>query len=132
MSIRILIADDHSKVRSTLKMVLGLWDDFAIVGEASNGQEAVHLSKELQPDVVLMDMDMPGMDGVEATRILQEQNPETRVLILTGTVDFDRIKVALAAGAVDYLLKTTHIDEIGAAIQRAVNSGKDHRNPPDV
>lgn len=115
-SVRVLIVDDHPQVRMSLRLGLDLWDDLIIVGEASNGMQAVELVNELQPDVVLMDLDMPGIDGAETTQILCSQNPRLRVLILTGTVDYDRINVALEAGATDYLFKTARIDEIGEAI----------------
>lgn len=116
VSVRVLIVDDHPQVRMSLRLGLDLWDDLIIVGEASNGMQAVELVNELQPDVVLMDLDMPGIDGAETTQILCSQNPRLRVLILTGTVDYDRINVALEAGATDYLFKTARIDEIGEAI----------------
>ncbi len=120
MSIRILIVDDHIKVRATLKVILGLWKDFTIIGEADSGLKAIDLTKLLQPDVVLMDLDMPNIDGVEATRILCKENPGIRILILTGSVDFERIKSAISAGAKNYILKTVSIDKIGEAIRRTV------------
>lgn len=118
-SVRVLIVDDHARVRTTLKMVLSLWDEFTIVGEASSGKEAVELARTLRPDVILMDLEMPGMDGAEATRILCEEHPDIRILILTGTVEFDRIEGALSAGARDYVLKTAPVDVIGTAIHQA-------------
>ena len=118
-SVHVLIVDDHARVRTTLKMVLSLWDEFTIVGEASSGKEAVELARTLHPDVILMDLEMPGMDGAEATRILCEEHPDIRILILTGTVEFDRIEGALSAGARDYVLKTAPVDVIGTAIHQA-------------
>lgn len=120
MSIRLLIADDHAQVRTTLKMLLGLWKDFTVIGEADSGLKAIELTKSLQPDVVLMDLDMPNMDGVEATRILCKENPGIRILILTGSVDFERINSAVSAGAKSYILKTVSINEIGEAIHQTV------------
>ena len=114
-----MIVDDHQKVRISLRLGLELWDEVVVVGEANSGEEAVQLAPHIQPDVILMDLDMPGMDGAEATRTISQSSPGINVLILTGTVDYDRIKVALAAGAVDYLLKTAHLDEILQAIQGA-------------
>lgn len=118
-SVHVLIVDDHARVRTTLKMVLSLWDEFTIVGEASSGKEAIELARTLHPDVILMDLEMPGMDGAEATRILCEEHPDIRILILTGTVEFDRIEGALSAGARDYVLKTAPVDVIGTAIHQA-------------
>ena len=118
-SVRVLIVDDHARVRTTLKMVLSLWDEFTIVGEASSGKEAIELARTLHPDVILMDLEMPGMDGAEATRILCAEHPDIRILILTGTVEFDRIEGALSAGARDYVLKTAPVDVIGTAIHQA-------------
>lgn len=123
--VRVLIVDDHPKVRLSLRLGLDIWDEVTVVGEAGSGPEALKLAGDLNPDVVLMDLDMPGMDGAETTRVLCEQNPQHRILILTGTVDFSRIKVALAAGAVDYLSKTANLDEITAAVLEAANNHDD-------
>lgn len=115
-SIRVLIVDDHPMVRKGLRIGLEIWDELVVVGEADSGEQAVQLAKELNPHVVLMDLDMPGMDGIEATRIVREQMPGIRVLILTGSVEYDRIASAMAAGAVNYLLKTARIEEIKTAV----------------
>jgi DNA-binding NarL/FixJ family response regulator len=114
--VRVLLVDDHPKVRLSLKMSLEIWGNIEVVGEAESGLEAVRLVPETQPDVVLMDLDMPGMDGAEAAKVICEQNKEVQILILTGTADYDRINNALAAGAADFLLKTAHVEEIWKAV----------------
>ena len=121
--IRILIADDHALLRHGLVMVFALHKDLTIVGEAKNGLEAVELAKSTEPDVVIMDLSMPGMDGVEATRRIHEAVPATKILILTtfGTsVDVAR---ALREGASGALVKDTDDDELVKAI-RSVAAGR--------
>lgn len=121
--IRILIADDHALLRHGLVMVFALHKDLTIVGEAKNGLEAVELAKSTAPDVVIMDLSMPGMDGVEATRRIHEAVPATKILILTtfGTsVDVAR---ALREGASGALVKDTDDDELVKAI-RSVAAGR--------
>lgn len=102
-------------------MSLEIWGDVEVVGEAGSGLEAVRLVPVIQPDVVLMDLDMPDMDGAEAAKVICEQNTEVRILILTGTADYDRINTALAAGATDFLLKTAHVEEIWRAVVGAAH-----------
>jgi DNA-binding NarL/FixJ family response regulator len=103
--IRVLIADDHPVVRTGIVGMIASQDDFEIVGEAENGSEAVALAADLKPDVILMDLRMPGMDGVEAIEILQAEQPDVQVLVLT-TYDSDAdILRAVEAGATGYLLK---------------------------
>jgi DNA-binding NarL/FixJ family response regulator len=114
--VRVLLVDDHPKVRLSLKMSLEIWGDVEVVGEAGSGLEAIRLVSDTQPDVVLMDLDMPGMDGAEAAKVISEQNTGVQILILTGTADYDRINTALAAGAKDFLLKTAHVEEIWKAV----------------
>lgn len=97
-------------------MSLEIWGDVEVVGEAGSGLEAIRLVSDTQPDVVLMDLDMPGMDGAEAAKVISEQNTGVQILILTGTADYDRINTALAAGAKDFLLKTAHVEEIWKAV----------------
>jgi DNA-binding NarL/FixJ family response regulator len=119
MAIRILIADDHSVVRRGLRMFLELDSDLEVIGEASNGSEALHLSRNLQPDVVLMDMLMPVMDGVTATAQIRAELPDTEVIALTSVLDDGTVIGAVKAGAIGYLLKDTQADELCRAIKAA-------------
>jgi DNA-binding NarL/FixJ family response regulator len=117
--IRVLVVDDHAIVRTGIAQVLANTDDLEVVGVAANGREATDRSGDLQPDVVLMDLSMPVMDGVEATRLIRRVSPETHVVVLTSFSDRDRIHAALDAGADGYLLKDaepeTLVDGIRAA-----------------
>jgi len=117
--IRILFADDHEVVRFGLGLLLANCPDLEVVGVAGDGAEAVALAAERRPDVVLMDLAMPGMDGVEATRHILRARPETRVLIFTSFSDRDGILDALDAGAVGYLLKDAEPDELMRGIRGA-------------
>lgn len=119
MTIRIVIADDHSVVRQGLGMFLALDPDLEVVGEAADGAEAVKLARSLRPDVVLMDMLMPVMDGIEATTIIRRELPDTEVIALTSVVEDSAIFGAVRAGAVGYLLKDTRADELSRAIKAA-------------
>jgi NarL family two-component system response regulator LiaR len=119
MPIRILVVDDHSVVRQGLKMFLGLDPDFEIVGEAENGAEAVKMTGELKPDVVLMDMLMPVMDGIEATKAIRGTMPDTEVIALTSVLEDAAVVGAIKAGAIGYLLKDTESDELRRAIKAA-------------
>src|SRR5947209_7236430 len=105
MSIRILITDDHLVVRQGLRMFLGLDHELEVVGEAGDGRQALALAKELRPDVVLMDIMMPVMDGIEATTEIRRELPDTEVLAMTSVVDDSAIIGAIRAGAIGYLLK---------------------------
>ncbi|MGW8766350.1 response regulator [Streptomyces sp. NPDC055815] len=117
MTIRILIADDEALLRMAFCMVLDAQPDMTPVGEAADGAEAVRLTRELRPDVVLMDVRMPGTDGIEATRLLTRVSPRSKVLILT-TFDLDEYAFAgLAAGASGFLLKNTRPEELLTAIR---------------
>ena len=126
--IRVLIADDQRAVREGLAMLVGLIDDIEVVGTAANGVEAVDLAGELRPDVVLMDLRMPEMDGAEATRKIRATLPETQVLVLTTYADDDSLFPALQAGARGYLTKDASAEEIERAI-RAVADGHTHLDP---
>jgi DNA-binding NarL/FixJ family response regulator len=119
MTIRIVIADDHAVVRQGLNMFLSLDPDLEIVGEGVNGQQAVDLVKELSPDVVLMDLLMPVMDGIEATKIIRSQYPDTEVIALTSILENTSITGAIRAGAIGYLLKDSEADELRRAIKAA-------------
>jgi NarL family two-component system response regulator LiaR len=117
--IRVLIVDDHSVVRSGLSAFLLAFEDLEQVGEAANGEEAVRLCAKMKPDVILMDLQMPVMDGVTATRAIREGCPDTQVIALTSFGERERVQAALKAGAVGYLLKDTSAEELVAAIRNA-------------
>ena len=106
--IRVLIVDDHTIVRRGLKAFLAQTDDIQVIGEADNGLEAVRLSKELEPDVILMDLLMPKMDGIEATRQIITRQPHMRVLVMTSFVCDEKIFPAIKAGALGYLLRNRY------------------------
>jgi len=126
--IRVLIADDQRVVRDGLAMLVGLIDGVEIAGAACDGEEAVRLAVAHQPDVILMDLRMPGMDGIAATAQLRDQLPSARVLVLTTYADDDTILPALRAGAHGYLTKDASAEQIEAAI-RAVHAGQTHLDP---
>ena len=117
--VRILIVDDHSVVRQGLRMFLTLDADLEIVGEAASGEDALEVARELQPDVVLMDLLMPGMGGVAATQLIREQMPDVEVIALTSVLADDAVTGAIRAGAIGYLLKNTEADELRRAIKSA-------------
>ena len=117
--IRVLLAEDHAMVRAGLAELLENRDDIEVVGEASNGSEAVDRAVDVEPDVVLMDLSMPEMDGIEATRRIAAALPGTNVVVLTSFSDRERILEALDAGAVGYLLKDLAPDELHRGIQAA-------------
>jgi len=121
--IRVLIADDHSMVRAGLATFIRVKADLDLVGEARNGQDAVHLCEQKQPDVILMDLVMPKMDGVAATRTIRERWPQVQVIALTSFKDKDMVQDALRAGAISYLLKDVSVDELAEAI-RAAHAGR--------
>lgn len=119
MPIRVLIADDHSVVREGLRTFLGLDAEIEIVGEATNGEEAVQLARQLAPDVVLMDLKMPKLDGVSATGIIRRELPDIEVIALTSVLEDALVFGALRAGAIGYLLKDTEAEELRRAIKAA-------------
>jgi NarL family two-component system response regulator LiaR len=121
--IRVLIADDHAVVREGLRTFLLLQDGIEVVGEAADGNEAVAEARRLAPDVVLMDLVMPNLDGVEAMRRIREQRPETRVIVLTSYADDEQLLPAVRAGAAGYLLKSAQPKEVVRAL-RAAHSGE--------
>ncbi len=114
---RVILADDHGVLREALRLLLESLGDIMVVGEATNGREAVDLAERLKPDVVLMDMAMPGLNGVEATRQLRKRTPAVRVLMLTGYAQDEQIVEALRAGASGYLVKSSDVGELQLAIQ---------------
>jgi DNA-binding NarL/FixJ family response regulator len=127
-TIRVLIADDQRVVREGLDTLLGLLDGIAVVGTAANGAEVVALADELRPDVVLMDLRMPGCDGVEATRLLRAHDPNIKVLMLTTFADDRSVIDALRAGARGYLTKDAGAEEIRRALLQ-VTSGRAALDP---
>jgi DNA-binding NarL/FixJ family response regulator len=119
MAIRIVIVDDHSVVRQGLKMFLGLDPELEVIGEAENGAEALKLVREIQPDVVLMDMLMPVMDGIAATQAIRAEMPDVEIIALTSVLEDNAVIGAVKAGAIGYLLKDTQADELRRAIKAA-------------
>jgi two-component system, NarL family, response regulator LiaR len=119
MVIRVLIADDHNVVREGLRMFLGRDPELIVVGEAADGLEAVRLARELRPDVVLMDLLMPAMDGIAATSAIRNDLPETEVIALTSVLESAKVVGAVRAGAIGYLLKDTQAPELRRAIKDA-------------
>jgi DNA-binding NarL/FixJ family response regulator len=126
--IRVIVADDQRVVREGLTMLLGLIDDVEVAGTAADGHEAVALARETRPNVVLMDLRMPELDGAEATRLIRGELPETQVLVLTTYADDDSLFPALQAGARGYLTKDASAEELEHAI-RAVAAGRTHLDP---
>jgi len=124
--IRVLIVDDHAIVRKGIRALLSEADGFEVVGEASNGQEAVQRAEECSPDVILMDLLMPVMDGIEATRQITSRQPGARVLVLTSFAADNKVFPAIKAGASGYLLKDSSPDELVRAIRQV------HRGEPSL
>ncbi|TBL67918.1 response regulator transcription factor [Paenibacillus thalictri] len=119
-TIKVLLVDDHEMVRIGLAAVLGTEDGIEVVGEASNGLEGIRLAQEYKPDVVLMDLVMEGMDGIETTRRLLQLHPDCKVIVLTSFLDDEKMYPVIEAGAFSYLLKTSRASEIAQAIRAAV------------
>lgn len=125
---RVLIAEDHGTMREGLKLLFEGAPDLEVVGEAADGREAVRLAKELLPDVVVMDVSMPGWDGLQATRVLSETCPEVRVLALTRHADYGYLSEMLKAGAKGYVLKQSSSSDLLSAL-RAVAVGLNYLDP---
>jgi NarL family two-component system response regulator LiaR len=121
--IRVLLVDDHRVVRSGLSAFLLAFEDLELVGEADSGETAIMICDNVKPDVVLMDLVMPGMDGAEATQAIREQCPDIQVIALTSFKDEELVQKALKAGAIGYLLKNVTSDELAEAI-RAAKAGQ--------
>jgi DNA-binding NarL/FixJ family response regulator len=119
MTIRILLVDDHSVVRQGLAMFLALDPELEVIGEAADGAEALRLARQLQPDVVLMDLLMPVMDGIAATAAIRQELPDVEVIALTSVLEDASVTGAVRAGAIGYLLKDTQADELIRAIRAA-------------
>jgi NarL family two-component system response regulator LiaR len=128
MVIRVLIADDHEVVRQGLRTFLGLDPELELVGEAEDGAEAVELARRLRPDVVLMDLLMPEMDGITATQLIRRELPDTEVVAVTSVLEDASVGEALRAGAIGYLLKDTRAKELRRAI-RAAAAGQVQLSP---
>ncbi len=126
--IRVMLVDDHAMVRRGLAAFLKVFDDLQLAGEAESGEAAIQLCAEAHPDVILMDMVMPDMDGAAATRAIREQFPQVQVLALTSYKEGDLVKNALEAGAIGYLLKDVSADDLARAI-RAAHSGRATLSP---
>ncbi len=126
--IRVLIVDDHAVVRSGLRTYLGLLDDIEVVGDAADGEAAVAEARRLTPDVVLMDLLMPRMDGITAIAAIKGELPETEIVALTSFIEEEKVTAALEAGASGYLLKDAEADDVAAAI-RAAHAGEIHLDP---
>lgn len=118
-----MLVDDHEMVRMGLSSYLSTEEDMEVVGEAASGEDAVELAKQLQPDVILMDLVMEGIGGVEATRRIRDVCPESKVIVLTSFIDDEKVYPVIEAGAAGYLLKTTRASEIAKAI-RAAHEGE--------
>lgn len=126
--IRVLIADDHLLVRQGLRLLLEKAPDIEVVGEARDGREAVEQTRQLTPDIVLMDVDMPRMDGIQATRIIHSSRLPTQVLMLTMIADQNMQQVAEANGAQGYLLKSADREELTQAIRAAIQGRRPARD----
>lgn len=126
--IRLLIVDDHQVVRQGLRTFLSLYDDIQVVGEAADGQEAVELTAQLAPDVILMDLVMPRLDGIAATRLIHDKHPAVQIIALTSFAEDDKIIPAIQAGAASYMLKDVSADVLVDAI-RAAQRGERRLHP---
>jgi DNA-binding NarL/FixJ family response regulator len=117
--IRVLIVDDHAVVRSGLRTFFGLLDDIDVVGEAADGSEAVAAARRLMPDVILMDLMMPNMDGITAIGTIKRERPETEIVAVTSFIEEEKVTAALEAGATGYLLKDAEADDVAKAVRAA-------------
>lgn len=126
--IRVMLVDDHTMVRRGLAAFLKVFDDLQLAGEAESGAAAIQLCAKVLPDIVLMDMVMPDMDGAAATRAIRQQFPQVQVIALTSFKEGDLVKNALEAGAIGYLLKDVSADELAGAI-RAAHAGRATLSP---
>ncbi len=123
MSIKVMIVDDHNLVREGLKAVFDQGDEIDVVGEAGSGEEAIEMVNKVKPDVILMDISMPGMNGIQATKLIRDAHPDAKIVILTMLDQEGYVYEAIKAGATGYMLKSTSSDELVNAIQ-TVNDGK--------
>ncbi len=118
-TIRVLLVDDHEMVRMGLAAFLSTEEGIEVIGEASNGLEGVKIAEQMKPDVILMDLVMDGMDGIEATKRIRSVYPESRIIVLTSFIDDEKVYPVIEAGAFSYLLKTSRAQEIALAIRQA-------------
>jgi NarL family two-component system response regulator LiaR len=121
-TIRVIVVDDQFKVHQAITAILDLLDDIQVVGQGSSGHEAVMLCDQVRPDIVLMDVMMPEMDGIEATRLIMEKHPDIRVLALSSFQDEAQVRAMMDSGAVGYILKTSSIDDLAHTL-RAIYGG---------
>jgi two-component system, NarL family, response regulator LiaR len=126
--IRVMLVDDHNVVRSGFATFLKAYEDFELVGEARNGKEALNLCRQTEPDVILMDLMMPEMDGIAATRAILADHPEIKIIAMTSFEEEQLVQGVLAAGAISYLIKNITSDELAKAIRDAV-SGRSTLSP---
>jgi NarL family two-component system response regulator LiaR len=119
--IRVLIVDDHDSVRMGLGVFIETCEDMVMVGEASNGRDAIKKCEEVLPDVILMDMLMPVMNGIEATRTIHSHWPGIKIIALTSTMEYEKVEAVLKAGASHYLFKSVTIDELATCIRKTYN-----------
>ena len=126
--IRVLVVDDHAVVRQGLRGLLELQDGIEVVGDAADGEQGVEAATRLRPDVILLDLVMPALDGISAMRLLRERLPETRVIVLTSFLDDDKLLPAIRAGAAGYLLKNAEPQEVVRAV-RAADTGQTVLDP---
>ena len=119
MSVKILLADDHKILRDGLRVLLEKEENVEVVGEADDGRTAIRLAQEVGPDLVIMDIALPDLDGMEATRVIRERRPEIQVIALTSFQERELVQEALQAGAISYLLKNVSVDELAEAIRAA-------------
>jgi DNA-binding NarL/FixJ family response regulator len=126
--IRVLIVDDHAVVRTGLKVFLDLQPDMEVVGEAADGSEGVAMARRLEPDVILMDLLMPNMDGVTAIGRIKAERPETEIVTMTSFIEEEKVTSALEAGASGYVLKDAEAEEVATAV-RAAYAGEVHLDP---
>ena len=126
--IRVLLVDDHAVVRTGLKTFFDLQDDIEVVGEASDGSEGVAMARRLEPDVVLMDLLMPNMDGITAIARIKAERTETEIVTMTSFIEEEKVTSALEAGASGYVLKDAEAEEVAAAV-RAAYAGEVHLDP---
>jgi DNA-binding NarL/FixJ family response regulator len=126
--IRVLLVDDHAVVRTGLKAFFDMLDDIDVVGEAADGSEGVAMARRLKPDVILMDLLMPNMDGITAIGRIKAEMPETEIVTMTSFIEEEKVTSALEAGASGYVLKDAEADEVAAAV-RAAHAGEVHLDP---
>ena len=120
---RVLVVDDHAVIRKGIQSILDAWQEWQVSGEAANGEEAVQLTKDLKPDIVLMDISMPRMGGLEATRAIRKLSPDAKVLLLTLHDSLEWVETALHAGARGYLLKSDTEGELMRALKVVAGNG---------